>query len=187
MAITSKMINTGFHLSEYELDELAVPYLFYMGKYIPLPQYDIRIPGSGGVRSTINDLAHFLIMHTNNGVFNDKRILKKESVDEMHCLQYPTFWDEKYRYGLGWYKRKRDDQEPYSGHDGAVTGFRNVMRMHEEEKVGVIFFYNRFHYFHFREKHRLVGKLEKWVRNKIEELLFEKAGIFLAFVYGDSV
>lgn len=169
---------TGFHLSDFKIDDLAVPYLYSRSGYIALPHYDIGIPGSGGARSTINDLSRYLILHMNGGVYNGVRVLSKKSVEEMHKAQYPYTSDDGFYFGLGWYTIIRDDGKKYGGHDGTLPGFRLVMRMCEEDKTGVIFFYNRYHYFPFREKYRPIGWLEEWSREQIEQLLFEKAKDF---------
>ncbi len=61
------------------------------------------LPG-GSLFTTLNDLAAFGQMHLNDGVYNGKQILSKESVTEMRRLQSP---DRPARtYGLGWF---RDD------------------------------------------------------------------------------
>ena len=174
---TLGLSNTGFHLSEFDIDDLAVPYIFSYGDYRALPQYDIRLPGSGGARSTITDLAPYLIAHMNKGIYKGKRILHAESVEEMHRPQYPDFNDEGYQYGLGWYS-KTEDGTICSGHGGTVPGSRTVMKMREHDKVGVIFFYNRYNYFPIREHNRPVGWLERWARDQVEKLLFKKADEF---------
>lgn len=172
------MTNTGFHLLDYKIDDLAVPYLYSRYGYIALPHYDIGTPGSGGARSSINDLSRYLLAHMNNGVYNGVRILSNKSVEEMHKEQYPEPLDDNFYFGLGWYILIKDDGKKYGGHDGTLPGFRLVMRMCEEDKTGVIFFYNRYHYFSFREKYRPIGWLEEWSRAQVEKLLFEKADEF---------
>ena len=59
------------------------------------------LPG-GSLFTTLDELAVFGQMHLNDGVYNGKRILSEESVNEMRRLQAP---DRPQRsYGLGWFR-----------------------------------------------------------------------------------
>jgi CubicO group peptidase (beta-lactamase class C family) len=165
----------GFHLSEFAIDDMAIPYLFSQGDYKALPHYDVRLSGSGGARSTINDLMPYFIAHMNKGVYKGKRILSAESVEEMHRPQYPEFKDDGYQYGLGWYSKTEENGDIYGGHGGTVPGFRTLMKMREPDNVGIIYFYNRNNYFPYREDYRPIGWLERWARQQVEKLLFKKA------------
>ena len=59
------------------------------------------LPG-GSLCTTLDELAVFVQMHLNDGVYNGKRILSEASVAEMRRLQVP---EERPRaYGLGWFR-----------------------------------------------------------------------------------
>jgi CubicO group peptidase (beta-lactamase class C family) len=132
-----EMKNTSFHVSDFEVDELAVPYIRRGGWYIPLPHYDIGCTAAGGIRTSVMDLSHFLLAHMNEGVYKGTRILEKETIELMHTIQYP----ESSQYGLGWILDTSND-DIYGGHTGGVFGGSAFMFYRDSDNVGVIFFIN---------------------------------------------
>jgi CubicO group peptidase (beta-lactamase class C family) len=178
------MSSTSYSLSELNSSNLAVPYIWMAGRYIRLPFYENHNAGAGGAKSTVLDLAHYFIMHMNEGVYNGTRILNSTSIREIHRGQYPLVYENNLSYGLGWYSSMSSDGNMYGGHDGTIAGGRSVMRMRYQDNVGVIFCYNRFQLVLNREHSRpirivahTIGQLEKFARQQIEHMLFEKAGI----------
>jgi CubicO group peptidase (beta-lactamase class C family) len=176
------MSSTSYSLSELNSSNLAVPYVWMAGLYIRLPFYENHNAGAGGVKSTVLDLAHYLIMHMNEGVYNGTRILNRTSIREIHRGQYPLVYENNLSYGLGWYSSLGSDGNMYGGHDGTIAGGRTVMRMRYQDNAGVIFCYNRFQLVLNREHSRpirivahTIGQLEKFARQQIEHMLFEKA------------
>jgi len=176
------MSSTCYSLSELNYTRLAVPYIWVAGRYIRLPFYENHNAGAGGVKSTVLDLAHFLILHMNGGVYNGTRILNSTSINEIHRSQYPFPSENNLSMGLGWYSFNGSDGNMYGGHDGAILGGRSVMRMRYKDNIGVIFFYNQFQPVVNRETCSpvrivayMTGQIEKFARKTIEQMLFEKA------------
>ena len=172
------MTNTSFCLSDFSFNQLVRQYVWIKFMYFPLPFLyisEIWFPG-GGVRSTITDMSHFLIMHTSGGVYNGVRILSKESVEEMHRAQYPSSYDEGHNHGLGWYMKTYPDGETYGGHSGTHLGAYAVMRMRYSDKVGVMFFYNQHSYLLGFLKLTPPEELE--AIREIKKVLFEKSNEF---------
>jgi CubicO group peptidase (beta-lactamase class C family) len=66
------MNSSSFHLSDFDIDKIAIPYFWLMGKYLKLPLYETGNNAAGGLKSTICDLSHFIIVHLNDGVYNGK-------------------------------------------------------------------------------------------------------------------
>ena len=68
----------------------------------------LAVNPSLGARSTANDYLNFLIMLLNKGVFDGKKILSEQSIDEMQKMQFPSL-PVKYKpaqmngfsYGMG--------------------------------------------------------------------------------------
>jgi CubicO group peptidase (beta-lactamase class C family) len=175
------MSSTSYFLSELNASNLAVPYIWMAGRYIRLPFYENHNAGAGGVRTTVLDLSHYLIMHMNGGMYNDIEILTNVSVDEIHRGQYTITSDNNFSFGLGWYSFRGLDGNMYGGHDGTIPGGRSVMRMRYTDNVGVIFFYNRYQLIFDKEKCSpiriftyTIGQIEQYARQKVEQLLFEK-------------
>ena len=143
-----EMWNTSFYFSDFDKDILARLYLWggsgNFFHYFPLPY--IQIPSIefpfGGLKTTVLDLSHYLIMHTSGGVYNDVRILNESSVEEMHTHQYPGYYLGNLFSGFGWW-----GNEIYGGHGGNSIGAYAIMKMRYSDKVGVIFFWNQNSFF----------------------------------------
>jgi len=168
-----KMYNTSFCFSDYNREQLARLYVWMAGFYLKLPYIESSNFAGAGLKTTISDFSHFLIMHTSGGMYDGARILSEESVEEMHRAQYPGYYDDKvFLHGLGWYQTTLDN-ETYGGHGGNFGGARAEMRMRYSDRVGILFFWNqnsflRMHLGHTRPEAREA-------RKNIEKALFEKA------------
>jgi CubicO group peptidase (beta-lactamase class C family) len=170
-----EMFNSSFNLCELKYSDIAVPYLWIPGFYIPLPHIDtgnVSYP-AGGLRTTISDLSHYLIAHMNNGFYNGKRILKNETMELMHSVQYPGSFDGNYTYGLCW-MIWNESNETYGGHSGGILGGRAEMWYRQSDNTGVIYFWNQYEFIDVGER-----PIEEKAQQKIDALLWEKAGQFL--------
>jgi CubicO group peptidase (beta-lactamase class C family) len=75
---------------------------------VPIPAYEPDpgrklILASGGLYSSLNDLAIFLQMHLNGGIYGGSRILSGDAMAEMHRKQTGN---SKAQYGLGWFRER---------------------------------------------------------------------------------
>jgi len=163
------MKNTSFHLSDFDIDKIAIPYFWLIGRYIPLPLYEIRNNAAGGLKSTICDLSHFLIVHLNNGLYNGTRFLEESTIELMQTIQYPNGSD-----GFAWKFLEYPDGKIYLIHSGSIPGYRSRLSICPPDNIGVIFSYNQYHGISAREEFRLIGRFEKYAFDQIEKLLFEK-------------
>lgn len=158
------MKNTSFHLSGVNISRVAVPYVLQNNKLYPLLQYGIIDYPAGGLRTTVVALSHFLIANMNDGIYNGVRILSKESIDEMHKIQYYGNNRYNFDYGLGWQIWKRGG-ETYIGHTGGLYGVATKMVFRKSDNVGIIYFMNRG-----------VDGIKEWIAfSLMENLLFWKA------------
>ena len=158
-----QMQNTSFHPDTLDKDQLATPYVRILRFYIPLRHYDYNyVTAAGGIRSTLEDLSHFLLAHMNDGEYNDVRILEEETVELMHTIQYTNS-----RYGLGWIVNSKDNGRTLEGHTGGAPGGTALMMMSTFENIGVIFFINYYRDFYH--------PLEAFAWSKLKEMLFQKA------------
>ena len=146
------MHNTSFNLSTLNIEQVAVPYQRYAGKYYRLNELDFipwedtppemywrpRFYPGGGLYSTVSDMSHFLIAHMNEGVYKDTRILKKETVDLMHKIQP----DNNIGYGLAWMQTTISPRLTASGHAGDLPGTDTWMLYNQTEDIGVIYLAN---------------------------------------------
>jgi CubicO group peptidase (beta-lactamase class C family) len=123
------MTNSGINSSNF-IDNHAIPYSRISGT-----NQDMELYSTWMIRSSVTDMAHFMIAHLNNGKFGDNRILKASSVNIMHSklVQYsyyrnPLFQDvnsykfHQHSYGLGW----SHFPDGFGGHGGSTPGFLSV-------------------------------------------------------------
>ena len=158
-----KMLNTSFHPDTLDKDRLATPFVRISRFYIPLRHYDYNyVTAAGGIRSTLEDLSHFLIAHLNGGEYNGVRILEEETIELMHTIQYPNS-----RFGLGWIVNSDDDGRTLEGHTGGAPGGAAMMMMSSSENFGVIFFINYYRDFYH--------PLEAFAWSNLKQMLFQKA------------
>jgi CubicO group peptidase (beta-lactamase class C family) len=147
------MKNTDFNLSRLSIDQVAVPYCRFMGRYYtinelgfllgdkwtPPDQYwRVRCYPAGGLYSTISDLSHFLIAHMNDGIYNGTGILQKETVELMHEIQPGN----QIEYGLAWMHEFPINGLSVSGHSGGYPGVNTWMLYNETKDIGVIYLAN---------------------------------------------
>ena len=134
-----EMKDTAFHPDYLEKERFAVPYLIPIVN-LPLRHWDAQYANpSGGLRTTVEDLANFLILHMTGGVYNGSRILEEETIELMHTIQYPESQDPTRcaKYGLGWMEWLNSTRV---GHSGTVFGGKTVMTTKGD--LGVIYVMN---------------------------------------------
>ncbi|KYK20315.1 hypothetical protein AYK24_03915 [Thermoplasmatales archaeon SG8-52-4] len=132
-----EMNYTSFYFSDFNDYQITKLYRYFLGLYIRMPRVEGSIAG-GGIKTTISDFSHYLIMLTSRGVYNGVRILSNDSVDEMQSKQYPGHYDEGYLHGFGWYRN-----DTHGGHGGSTFGGRAEMRMRYSDRVAVAYFWNQ--------------------------------------------
>ncbi|MFX0207241.1 MAG: serine hydrolase domain-containing protein [Candidatus Hodarchaeota archaeon] len=142
------MTNSGINSSNF-IDNHAIPYSRISGANQEMELYSTWL-----IRSSVTDMAHFMIAHLNNGKFGDNRILKASSVDMMHSklVQYsyyrnPLFQDinsykfYQHSYGLGW----SHFPDGFGGHGGSTPGFLSVTagrKNPDGTSTGIVLFLN---------------------------------------------
>jgi CubicO group peptidase (beta-lactamase class C family) len=124
------MMNTSFQLSYFDQKQIAIPYARISLLKIPLPHFQLA-HASSNLRTTCEDLSHFLIAHMNGGVYNGVRILNESTISLMHSVQYPNS-----HFGLGW-------DAINQGHGGSWLGCDSNMWIRNSNSTGLIFFMNK--------------------------------------------
>ncbi|HWR42893.1 serine hydrolase [Sporomusa sp.] len=100
---------------------------------------------AGGLRSSTTDFSKFMQAHMNGGTYNRTRILKADTADLMHSMQW-------FGYSMdGFYKQKglnfhiTDDLVPGKrlvGHSGEAYGLSSDAYYDPDSKFGVVFMMN---------------------------------------------
>ena len=94
----------------------------------------------GSLFSTVVDLSHFLTAHMNDGVYKGHRILKPETLEEMHKLQAGA-GDSRSGMALSWFRNIHDGHVMLS-HTGSMPGFTNHVAFYPDQKMGVCWLSN---------------------------------------------
>jgi len=144
-----KMNETSFYIAKLNPEKQASPYTYARklkrtlspgdgdGKLLPKgvsPKvgynehalYSYPTLADGMVRTSVNQLANFMIAMMNGGRFDGARLLKEETVNEMLSGK-----------GLCWLKTG-----DYWGHDGSDPGCETEVMFNPAAKVGLIIFAN---------------------------------------------
>jgi CubicO group peptidase (beta-lactamase class C family) len=162
-----EMTQTSFCLGDYNIDDVAIPYSYVNRTYKRLPHYQLLHYPVGGLRTSVVDLAHFFIMHMNQGVYNGTRILNADTVEEMHTIQPPGNTYNNFNYGLAWMiEEKPLRHDVFSGHGGDLPGCHTFMLMRQSDNTGIIYFLN---------SDRTSSYMKLFIVKIIQNLLFFKA------------
>lgn len=119
------------------------------GKVVALPvdyegkEFVYSIRPSGGINSTVEDMAHYLIMLLNSGQYKGKRVI---SSDNLHYLWSPKTpmpevagrWNF---YALGWVVTQ-DEPAPLVWHNGETLGNKTMVALMPEQKIGIVILSN---------------------------------------------
>ena len=163
------MFNTSFTIKDLNKNQIAVPSGEIFGIYFRFPKIN-GAAAPGGLRSSVNDLSNYLILHMNNGTFEGKQILSEENITLMHTIQYPGTYppDSDSKYGLGW---QIWVNEGIMGHIGEVPGGFALMMMNKTYKKGIVLFTNRMLYNNNRN-------ISQKFFNNIIDLIIERYSVF---------
>ncbi|WP_287310273.1 serine hydrolase [Moorena sp. SIO1G6] len=127
-----------------ETEDFSLPYREKddVVKAIPFRNIDTIGP-AGSINSNVTDMAKWLLLHQNQGNYEDKQIINPGILTEMYTpqivkpssLEYPEFWH--YSYGLGWFLTA------YRGHNhvqhgGGIDGFSALTTLMPQDKIGVV-------------------------------------------------
>jgi CubicO group peptidase (beta-lactamase class C family) len=126
------MDKTSWRLAGIDQSILAMPYDKSSSGYVPYGQFGEPDYPDGMLRTSVTELARFLIAYMQGGQYNGRSILKSTTVQEMLKV---TSRDPS--QGFVWIKRSIDGRTVW-GHDGADNGAGAEMWFDPEKKEGVI-------------------------------------------------
>ncbi|MFT7614553.1 MAG: CubicO group peptidase (beta-lactamase class C family) [Parvicellaceae bacterium] len=95
------MPNTSWRLSDYDTNDLAKPYKYAASVFTPYQHYTFADYPNGGLRTSVEDLANYLIMYQQNGIFNGDTLLQPSTVSTMLSFQVPAI---EATQGISWYQ-----------------------------------------------------------------------------------
>jgi CubicO group peptidase (beta-lactamase class C family) len=124
------MSGSAWFLDDLNMDNLATGYGYYGNSY---PHYGHPAYPGISLRSTPLELANFLIMLMNNGIFGGNNILSGAAVDSMTTLQISDSGLGLFR-GVGLY----GDRITWGHNGGPAGGYAAHMQFCREENSGVV-------------------------------------------------
>jgi CubicO group peptidase (beta-lactamase class C family) len=160
-----EMKQTGWHLTEIDVSRHAVPYDYLTeGFNLPpgmtydqvLPKYPESMtpltPGTffphclysfynypdGLLRTTVEDLSHFLSAYMNEGNYHHKNLLQSATIGKMMTILN----DADPTQGLCWRRVTTLNKKVFWGHGGGDPGINTNMYLSQEDLTGVIVFQN---------------------------------------------
>jgi CubicO group peptidase (beta-lactamase class C family) len=167
--IPLQMYNASYRLRDFNTNKIAIPYTYSRGIFIPNPHYGMLLvyPGAS-LRTSVEELSHFVIAHMNGGIYKGVRILNESTVELMHTAHYPP--DKKgFGYGLGWIVDDPKLGKKEIGHSGGWSGVHTFMAFRPKDDSAIIIFTNSYYLTEFsRPITRLAFSL-------IKNALFKKA------------
>jgi len=131
------LTDTGLYFSDAP-EKQAIPYLRIFGVLskanAELPLYD-KVVGAGGIRSTVPDLARFMIANLNSGQIDDTQLVEPETVSLLHNQVVSStavtnmvstgLGFDKLREGPGQYWGYQYNMHGALGHHGGDFGCNN--------------------------------------------------------------
>ncbi len=156
------MKHTGWYLAEVDVSNHAIPYTYIPenfklgeGKAFEtlLPRYGkdrqsakqgelfahclYSFPNypDGLIRTSVRELSQFLRAYINNGLYENKKILQKETIQSMLS-------DQHFGRGLCWSTHRLGNGDLTWGHSGGDPGISTLMLFRPKDGAGVIIFFN---------------------------------------------
>ncbi len=127
-----------------EADDFALPYQEKDDEVKEIPFRNIDAVGpAGSINAHVTDMAKWLLLHLNQGKYDDKQIISSGNLSQMHMPQFVAPGPLEYEeilyssYGLGW------GITAYRGHNfiqhgGGIDGFSALTTLMPQDKIGVV-------------------------------------------------
>lgn len=119
--------------------DVAVPYILSQeGKHVR-SRFPYGITADGGLLTNALDLTNYLVMFLNRGVFKDREILRKETVELMENkyvdISFKSFEDEA--YGFGWIVTDKFCNRRLVSHGGNILVYTAYIGYLPNDGLGV--------------------------------------------------
>ena len=108
----------------------------------PQEHYGYSDYPSGQLRTSSNNLAKFVSMYINNGLFNGQRILNPETIQLIKTIHFP---DINSTQGLVWYYKNQNARTLF-GHNGGDLGSATEMFLSIDDSIGIVLLTNSNNY-----------------------------------------
>jgi len=129
-----QMNETAWFLSELDTSQIAMPYSWNGTSYFPRGYYGFSYYPAGPLRTSIDQLANFLLCYLNNGSYLGQQILQSSTVEMIRTPQVPEI---NPGVGLIWQTGTLGGKV-YWGHQGGFYGASTLLTHFPEENIGMI-------------------------------------------------
>ncbi|KPK83507.1 MAG: hypothetical protein AMS27_12625 [Bacteroides sp. SM23_62_1] len=134
------MQSSSFSYPDSLMSRLAISHLYAQDTWKPLPVLYANVGPAGALISTASDVANFMIMHLQNGVFRDKVLMQNETAIQMHhqlFTQHPRLPGWCY----GFYEEEINGRRLIQ-HGGDINNYASLLVLIPEENVGLFMVIN---------------------------------------------
>ncbi len=144
------MTRSNFSVADSQKDsDFAVPYEERDGKIVKIPFRNItNIGPAGAINSSVNEMAHWLMVHINGGKYKSRQVVNPVTLNDMHSAHMPTGGTttrpdiSPADYGLGWFI------DTYRGHQrvehgGNIDGFSALVCLFPQDGLGFVVLTNK--------------------------------------------
>jgi len=133
------MLNSGWFLADIDTNNLATGYDFVNGNYQPNPFYGHMAYPGVTLRSSALELANYVTMLLNHGMFNGIEVMQEASVEMMTTVQNPAWGGSFGKPGLGlYYRTDLGNREVWGHNGGSTTGYAAQIYFCPEENTGIV-------------------------------------------------
>ncbi len=139
------MRSSNFSVTEMQkAGDFALPYRKKDERveHIPFRNIDAMGP-AGSINAPVKEMANWIMLHLNRGVFRGRRLVSENAIREMHTPQMVTDTPQRYpevsaaTYGLGWFiQTYRGHKRVY--HGGAIDGFTALVSLLPHDGLGMV-------------------------------------------------
>lgn len=168
------MTSTGF-------DPAAVPDSLLAAGYDaesrPFPEFTTASPAAGAARSSIRDLARFMLLHLGDAPPGG-RVLHDTTVRDMQRAR-TELNPPHLRQALAWITTEYEDGYKEVSHSGAMQGATAWMALYPRERLGVVVVVNQ-------QKPQIALDLVNLAAGAVEPALAERLGWQLALLSGEQ-
>jgi hypothetical protein len=98
---------------------------------------------AGSINSSVNEMSHWLLVHLNQGKYQDQEIINAQTLQDMHLAHMPTGNTPAQAevtpavYGLGWFIDTYQGH-PRVHHGGNIDGFSALVSMFPKDGIGFV-------------------------------------------------
>jgi len=134
------MDSTSIYLPKADERSVALGYRSD-GQPYPLNYYYLNDAAGAGFNTTASDLARYMIMHLENGKYDNVQLLSEESAKELHTTRFqhdPHLPGIAYTFDEVFWGGQR-----IMAKSGGAPGFNNRMLLLPDDHIGIYFVYNR--------------------------------------------